>query len=202
LSPPPPIDLELLQALKKDPATRSIPVLVVSVMNDAVRGLTLGAAEYLVKPVDAPAVVRTVHRLLDGAAARDPLVLVVDDEPDTAELIRDTLRAEGFRTQVAHHGRQAVELIGRKRPDLVILDIMMPEMSGFQVLEALAADPATANIPVLVLTARGDEQDVQRGLALGARRYMSKPFDVTALVAEVRRHLGSHEPSGERRASL
>jgi signal transduction histidine kinase/DNA-binding response OmpR family regulator len=194
--------LELLQSLKKDPATRTIPVLVVSVMNDAVRGLTLGAAEYLVKPLDAAVVVRTVHRLLDGSPGRDPLVLVVDDEPDTADLIRDTLRAEGFRTQVAHHGRQAVELIGRKRPDLVILDTKMPERSGFLVLEALAADPSTAGIPVLVLTARGDEQDVKRGLALGARRYMSKPFDVTALIAEVRRHLGSQEPTGERRASL
>jgi DNA-binding response OmpR family regulator/two-component sensor histidine kinase len=194
--------LDLLQSLKKDAATRSIPVMVVSVTDDAVRGLTLGAADYLVKPVEGPSVVRSVRRLLDGAGGGDPLVLVVDDEPDTAELIRDTLRTEGFRTQVAHHGRQAVELIGRKRPDLVILDIMMPEMSGFEVLEALRGEPDTAGIPVLVLTARGDEQDMRRGLALGARRYMSKPFDVTALIAEVRRHLRTQEPRGERRASI
>jgi two-component system phosphate regulon response regulator PhoB len=79
---------------------------------------------------------------------------------------------------------------------------MMPEMSGFEVLEALARDENTAGIPVLVLTARGDENDARRGLELGARRYMSKPFDVRALIAEVRRHLGPDAQEGQRRASL
>jgi adenylate cyclase len=193
--------LELLQTLKRDPATARIPVLVISIMNDSMKGLTMGAADYLVKPVDRAAVVSTVRRLLDGAG-REPTVLVVDDEHDTAEMIRDTLRTEGLRTQVAHHGRQALELIARKRPDLVILDIMMPEMSGFEVLEALARDKTTSAIPVVVLTARGDESDARRGLALGAKRYMSKPFDLRALIAEVRRHLGPHAAEGPRRASL
>jgi len=193
--------LELLQVLKRDPATARIPVLVISIMNDAVKGLTMGAADYLVKPVDRAAVVRAVQRLLDGQGEPEPMVLVVDDEHDTAELIRDTLRSEGLRTQVAHDGRQALELIARKRPDLVILDIMMPEMSGFEVLEALARDQATSTIPVLVLTARGDESDVRRGLALGAKRYLSKPFDLRALIGEVRRHLGAPAPES-RRASL
>jgi signal transduction histidine kinase/DNA-binding response OmpR family regulator len=193
--------LELLQTLKRDRATERIPVLVISIMNDSLKGLTMGAADYLVKPVDRAAVVSSVRRLLDGAG-REPTVLVVDDEPDTAELIRDTLRTEGLRTQVAHQGRQALELIARKRPDLVILDIMMPEMSGFEVLEALARDKTTAAIPVLVLTARGDESDARRGLALGAKRYMSKPFDVRALIEEVRRHLGAQAPDDRRRANL
>ncbi|MGH9887961.1 MAG: response regulator, partial [bacterium] len=95
-----------------------------------------------------------------------------------------------------------LEVIGRIRPDLVILDIMMPEMTGFEVLEALSGDESTARIPVVILTARGDEADVQRGLALGARRYMSKPFDVGALIAEVRRHVGNPETEKTRRASL
>jgi signal transduction histidine kinase/DNA-binding response OmpR family regulator len=193
--------LELLQVLKRDAATARIPVLVISIMNDAVKGLTMGAADYLVKPVDRAAVVSSVRRLLDGQPGREPTVLVVDDEHDTAEMIRDTLRGEGLRTQVAHHGRQALELIARKRPDLVILDIMMPEMTGFEVLEALARDETTSAIPVLVLTARGDDSDARRGLALGAKRYMSKPFDLRALIAEVRRHLRPQAPES-RRASL
>jgi DNA-binding response OmpR family regulator len=127
---------------------------------------------------------------------------VVDDEPDGAELIRDTLRAEGLRTLVAHHARQAIELIARKRPDLIVLDLMMPDMSGFEVLEALGRDPATATIPVLVLTPRGDGGDAPRGLALGPRRSMNKAFDVQALIAEVRRHLGGREGEGARRAVL
>jgi DNA-binding response OmpR family regulator len=117
-------------------------------------------------------------------------------------MIRDTLRKEGFRALVAHDGRKGLEVIAARRPDLVILDIMMPEMGGFEVLEALRRDPVLARIPVLVLTARGDEAHVQRGLDLGARRYMSKPFDVGDLMAEVRKHIGNPAPRAERLASL
>lgn len=193
--------LELLKVLKSQASTQHIPVMVVSVMNDALKGLTLGAAEYMVKPVDRGAIVSSVRRLLEGTAGR-PTVLVVDDERDTAELIRETLHSEGFRSLVAHDGREALELIARRRPNVVILDIMMPEMSGFEVLEALQRDRNLSRIPVLVLTARGDEADAQRGLALGARRYLSKPFDVRDLIAEVRRHLGPAVPEEERRVSL
>jgi two-component system, OmpR family, phosphate regulon response regulator PhoB len=142
-----------------------------------------------------------VARLLDGVAQREPSVLVVDDAPEGTELIRDTLRAEGFRTEVAHDAREAIARIARKRPDLIVLDLMMPDRSGFEVLEALGRDPATATIPVLVLTARGETGDDQRGVALGPRR-TSAPFDVGALIAEVRRHLGGREREGARRAVL
>jgi signal transduction histidine kinase/DNA-binding response OmpR family regulator len=182
--------LELLQSLKADPATRKIPVLVVSIVRDTVKALSLGAAECLSKPVDAAEIVPLARRLLEGAPD-DATVLVVDDEADTVDFIRDTLKAEGFRVLVAHDGRQALELLRRRRPDLVLLDIMMPELSGFEVLEALAGDPQTAGIPVVVLTARGDDADAQRSLALGARRYMSKPFQVRDLIAEVQRQVGT-----------
>jgi DNA-binding response OmpR family regulator len=193
--------LELLQSLKADPATHDIPVLVVSIMRDSVKALSLGAAECLSKPVDAGAIVPLVRRLLEGAPD-GATVLVVDDESDTVDFIRDTLKAEGFRIVVAHDGRQALEVLQRRRPDLVLLDIMMPELSGFEVLEALAGDPKTASIPVVVLTARGDDADAQRGLALGARRYMSKPFDVRDLIAEVQRQVGTRgaEEKGGRAA--
>jgi signal transduction histidine kinase/DNA-binding response OmpR family regulator len=194
--------LELLQVLKRQPGTQHIPVMVVSVMNDSLKGLTLGASGYLVKPVQKDELLSTVRRLLEGTSGRRPTVLVVDDERDTAELIRETLRHEGLRPLVAHDGREALEQIARRRPDVVILDIMMPEMSGFEVLEALHRDRNLSRIPVLVLTARGDEEDARRGMALGARRYMSKPFDVGDLVAEVRRHLGPPVPEEERRVSL
>jgi len=192
----------LERSLKTDPATSRIPVLVLSTGNEPLKGLTLGASENLTKPVDRQAVVSAVARLLDGVAEREPIVLVVDDEPGGAELIRDTLRAEGLRTLVAHHARQAIELIARKRPDLIVLDLMMPDMSGFEVLEALGRDPATATIPVLVLTARGDGPDAERRVAVGERRSINRPFDAGALIAEVRRHLGGREREGARRAVL
>jgi signal transduction histidine kinase/DNA-binding response OmpR family regulator len=191
----------LERALAGDPATSRIPVLVLSTRSETVEGLTTGASENLTKPVDGQAVAGAVARLLDGVAEREPTVLVVDDEPEGAQLIQDTLRAEGYRTLVAHHARQATEMIARKRPDLIVLDLMMPDMSGFEVLEALGRDPATATIPVLVLTARGGGPEAQRALALGPRRSMNKPFDVGALIAEVRRQLGGREREGSPRAA-
>jgi DNA-binding response OmpR family regulator len=193
--------LDLLQVLKEDPATRAIPVMMVSVSRDAARGITLGAAEYMVKPLDRLAMAGVVGRLMAGAATDgEPTVLIVDDEHDTAEMLRDTLRTEGYHTMVARSGRQALDLVRRRRPQVIVLDVMMPEMSGFEVLQALNADPATAGIPVLVLTARGDEVDRRRGLALGARSYMRKPFEVRALLEEVRRHVP--HPAEARRVSL
>jgi signal transduction histidine kinase/DNA-binding response OmpR family regulator len=182
--------LDLLATLKSEPATRDIPVLVLSVADETSQALSLGAAECLMKPVERRAVVSTVRRIIDDRGSYEATILVVDDEPDTVDLIRDTLRAEGYRVVVAYNGRRALEIIAKDPPDLMLLDIMMPELSGFEVLEAMAKDETAAAIPVVVLTARGDEVDTRRGLALGARRYMSKPFDLRALIAEVRRHVG------------
>ena len=189
--------LELLRSLKEDPGTRHIPVLVVSITNDGPKALSLGAAECLSKPVDGSAVVSATRRLLERSATAEPTILVVDDEPDTVSLIQTSLADDGFRTLVARDGRQALELIARRRPDLVVLDIMMPHLSGFEVLEAMGKAESTAAIPVVVLTARQDDADARRGLALGAKRYMSKPFDIRALIAEVRKHLGSRAPAAQ-----
>ena len=182
--------LELLASLKREPATRHIPVMVVSVLKDAVKALTMGAAEHMVKPVERAALAASVRRVLAGHPDAEPTVLVVDDDLDTAELVRDTLRVEGFRTVVAHDGRQALDAIERRHPSLVILDLMMPELSGFEVLEALGRGGVTP-VPVLILSGRGDDADVRRCLEMGARKYMSKPFDVRELMTEVRRHLGT-----------
>ncbi len=189
--------LDLLQSLKADPATRLIPVLVVSVTQDGVKALSLGAAEYLAKPVEGAKVVSLVQRLLGGG--EEATVLVVDDERDTLDFIRDTLKAEGLRVLVAHDGRQALEMLSRRTPDLVLLDLMMPDLSGFEVLESLGRAPRTRAIPVVVLTARAGDGDRQRNLALGVRRYMNKPFDVRELIAEVQRQVGpriTHEKGG------
>ncbi|HEX6740146.1 MAG TPA: response regulator [Vicinamibacteria bacterium] len=194
--------LDLLPAFKADPHTRNIPVLVISIMRDALKALSLGAAEHMAKPLDRARLVAAVRGFLSGIEAEEPTVLVVDDEPDTAELVRDTLRHEGLHTVVAHDGRQALDVVDRRRPDLVILDIMMPELSGFEVLEALGRQAETADIPVLILSGRGDDEDVRRALALGARRYMSKPFAVRELITEVRRHLGRVRGEAARRASV
>jgi signal transduction histidine kinase/DNA-binding response OmpR family regulator len=192
--------LDLLRALKQGPETRSIPVLVVSVARHGPKALSLGAAECLLKPVDRSSLIARARRLLAGSPAQAPTILVVDDEPESAATIRDALADEGFRVELAYDGEQALAVLERGRPDLVILDIMMPGLSGFEVLEAMAGGE-DGGVPVVVLTARGDEVDERRGREAGARKYSSKPFDVRALLAEVRRQVGGGRGEGARESA-
>lgn len=112
-------------------------------------------------------------------------VQIVEDSPDIAELIRHYLTRAGHETTTVASGREA--LIGARKspPDLVVLDVMLPGMDGMQVCQALRGEPATANVPILMLTARGEEADRVRGLELGADDYVTKPFSPKELVARV-----------------
>ena len=128
-------------------------------------------------------------------------MLVIDDESRIVELVRSLL--EGEHEVVGEtSAKKALEILTKDKFDAILCDLMMPELSGFEVLEALSRDPKTSGIPVVVLTARGGDTDQQRGLALGARRYMNKPFDVRDLIAEVQRQVGSRaaEEKGGRAA--
>jgi two-component system OmpR family response regulator len=111
-------------------------------------------------------------------------VVVVDDEPSIAELVATVLRYEGFEVRVADNGRAALKAVREQEPDLVILDIMLPDLDGFEVHKRLAADGFS--IPVLYLTARDSTQDKVRGLTAGADDYVTKPFSLEELVARVR----------------
>lgn len=106
----------------------------------------------------------------------DKNIVIVDDEFDMAQLLKMDLEMEHYQVAFALNGRKALELINKVHPDLVLLDIAMPEMDGYQVLEKLKANESTKTIPVIMLTARGLEQDIQRGLKLGADDYIVKPF--------------------------
>jgi two-component system, OmpR family, phosphate regulon response regulator PhoB len=113
-------------------------------------------------------------------------VLVVDDEPDIVALVAYHLAKEGYRVSTASDGAEAVAAARQERPALVVLDLMLPGMSGFEVLEQLRAHEATKEIAVLMLTARKEEPDRIRGLALGADDYLTKPFSAPELVLRVR----------------
>jgi diguanylate cyclase (GGDEF)-like protein len=114
------------------------------------------------------------------------LVLVVDDDPDIARFIELNLSFEGFDVAVSHDGHDAREQISRRRPDLVLLDVMMPRVDGVELCRQLRADPLTAGIPVIMLTAKGLSADKVVGLTAGADDYVVKPFDTLELVARVR----------------
>ena len=113
-------------------------------------------------------------------------VLVVDDDTDIARFIEINLRLEGFDVRVAHDGEQAEHSIDEETPDLVLLDVMMPKVDGVELCRRLRANPATANLPVIMLTAKSLSADKVVGLTAGADDYIIKPFDTLELVARVR----------------
>ena len=113
-------------------------------------------------------------------------VLVVEDDEDIAALIARYLRKAGYHAEVLHSGADVLSGVRRHPPDLLILDLMLPGASGLQICSALRAEPGTATIPVIMLTARGEEADRVLGLELGADDYVTKPFSPNELVARVR----------------
>ncbi len=113
-------------------------------------------------------------------------VLVVDDEPAVRRLVMKALESDGYFFTEASNGRDALRMIGEQMPDLVLLDLLMPELGGLEVLKALRANPKTAGLPVLVITAHADEGSVREGFDVGATDYLAKPFSIPQLSARVR----------------
>jgi DNA-binding response OmpR family regulator len=120
-------------------------------------------------------------------------VLVVDDDPLLVRLVRSALTAEGLEVAGAANGAEALLAVEAQHPDLVVLDVAMPVLDGFETLRALRAKPATASLPVIMLTARRSDADVTKGWATGADLYITKPFEVQELVLAVKRLLAVTE---------
>ena len=118
-------------------------------------------------------------------------VLIADDEPNIVISLEFLMKREGHAVTIARDGPAALEAIRRERPDLVLLDVMMPGMTGFDVCQAVRADDSLAAVKILLLTAKGRDTDTAKGLALGADGYMTKPFSTKELAARVRELLGS-----------
>lgn len=112
-------------------------------------------------------------------------LLVADDEPNIVISLEYLMKREGYEVLVATDGNQALEVIQREKPALVLLDVMMPGKTGFEVCQAVRADPALAGVRILMLTAKGRDTDISKGLALGANAYMTKPFSTRELVQKV-----------------
>ena len=116
-------------------------------------------------------------------------ILIVDDEEDVLELVRYNLDKNGFRVETATTGEEALIKARAKLPDLVILDLMLPNIDGLEVCKKLKNDSKTQNIPIIMLSAKGEEADIVTGLELGADDYVTKPFSPKVLIARVRRIL-------------
>jgi DNA-binding response OmpR family regulator len=117
-------------------------------------------------------------------------VLLIEDEPNIAEAIRFVLSRDGWDVTTLTDGAEAMAAVGGVRPDIVILDLMLPGLSGLEILEAIRRDPATAALPVLMLTAKGQGRDREAAERAGVSRYMTKPFSNAEMVASVRALVG------------
>ena len=143
---------EVMSRLKEDESTSNIPIVVVSVVDNPELGMALGAIEYFIKPVDAGALIARLQHFV-GKAQGQLKVLIVDDEQANRTWLTKALEPAGFEVVPATGGREAIELAKSEKPDFVVLDLMMPEVTGFDVVEALRADEATRETPIMVLTA-------------------------------------------------
>jgi len=141
---------QLLHDLKADPATRDIPIIVLSIVDNKALGYRLGAFEYLLKPFDR----ETILAALTHIPPQRGRLLVVDDDPQVIDLVRQLLEGEPYEVVAAADGQEALEAIAHQRPDIVLLDLLMPRLDGFAVIEHLRQDPQYRPLPVIVFTAK------------------------------------------------
>lgn len=182
----------VLATLKADPALASIPVIMLSILDEKPLGLSLGASGYLTKPVERSRLVGVVEHLARDAGTR---VLVVEDDEDTRDVVRRTLEQVGCQVTEAENGLIGLERLDEVRPELILLDLMMPELDGFGFLEELRARPGGDEIPVVVITAKDLTDDERMRLNGGVARVLRKDSSLRAeILTGVRQAIGLDPP--------
>jgi len=181
---------EFLERFKHYPEFAGVPVVIVSIVADKNRGLSLGASHVLQKPVDREGLARALASIgfppSQGGPART--ILVIDDDPKAVQLFGAYLIAAGYRVISAYGGLEGIEVARAQRPDLIVLDLMMPEVSGFEVVEALKRDAATAALPIIVVTAKQVTAEDRIRLNHVVKGVMEKAeFNHGRFIGEVRR---------------
>jgi CheY-like chemotaxis protein len=183
---------ELLQKLKADPETAEIPVVVLSIICDEGKSHRFGATGYLEKPIDKAQLLGVIDSLVGSIAS--PVVLVVDDDKAIVELLARTLKKRGYAVMSAYNGREAMAAVAGTTPHAILLDVRMPVMDGYEVLAALKADPATRDIPVVVMSAYQIDRDRADVLKLAAAQ-VCKPFDADEFVTRVESVMSDEDDS-------
>jgi CheY-like chemotaxis protein/anti-sigma regulatory factor (Ser/Thr protein kinase) len=176
----------VLTALKADPMLADIPVVMLTIMNETEMGYVLGASEYLTKPIDRERLTSVLSKYRPG---RDgDVVLLVEDDPATREVLHRTLARQNWAVAEAENGRVALQRLSQQKPALILLDLMMPEMDGFEFLEQLRADEAWRMIPVVVLTSKDLTPQERDRLSGKVERILQKgAYSREALLREVRK---------------
>jgi len=175
---------QVLQALKSMPETRDIPVVITSVIEERELAFNLGAVDYFVKPIDRK---RFQKRIAELGVARREKVLVVDDNPADVRLVASILKAENIETLCAYGGEEGVRMAKENEPSLIVLDILMPDLNGFEVIERLRQDEKTRNIPIIILTMKELAKEELRMLWQTKAIIMKATFSREDFVSEVKR---------------
>jgi DNA-binding response OmpR family regulator len=198
---------EVLRILKEDPRTQTIPVIMLTAVHEiesVIRCLELGVDDYLTKPFNIPFVKSRIAAVLHGRSDRQGegqeagpgpkrRLLIIDDNPMNRDMLSRRLEREGYEVLTADGGREGLDLIANHEIDLVLLDILMPGMDGYQVLRAMKEDGATRHLPVIMLTAVSDVESVKRCIDLGADDYLIKPFNSVLLKSRIAAVIADHE---------
>jgi len=186
-----------LTQVKADPVTREVPVVIVSIIDQKGKGFALGSADYLIKPVQKEDLLRTLSAFsLATKVQMAPVkILAIDDDPKAVELLAAVLQPEGFRVLRAYGGEAGIEVARAEQPDLIILDLLMPEVNGFEVLDRLAQSSVTRRLPVILFTLKQltaeEQQRVQGRIASLAQKEAFNPKEFVELVKEaLQRTLG------------
>jgi DNA-binding response OmpR family regulator len=195
---------EVLRRLKSDPDLRDVPVIIATVVDERGVGLALGAVDYLLKPIDPRALLDRLARHLPPVTPSDrpTSVVAIDDDPVALDVIEATLVPRGYTVQRATSGRQGITLARAEQPDLVICDLLMPDLDGFDVVTELHEDRSTTSIPILVLTAHSvtpSEKARLNGRVLGiAAKTDHGPDSLVGWLARVLPHVDGLDPHGPR----
>jgi signal transduction histidine kinase/DNA-binding response OmpR family regulator len=190
---------QVLHELKADVTTRDIPVVVLSIVDNKELGYRLGAFDYLVKPFDRETILGVLARIAPPLAALHQVrLLVVDDDPHVVDLVRQLLEDEAYQIQSAADGQAALEAISRKPPDIILLDLLMPGLDGFGVIEQLRQTPQHRDIPVIVLTAKTltDAELVQLQQSV-SKVIHKRGLERDALIEELRNALQTYRRKSE-----
>lgn len=179
---------DVLRELKDNPCTADIPVLILSIVQDEESGFRLGAVDYLTKPIEERQLIESIRAILDHKSR----VLIAEDNRETASLLSQILEHYGFLTMVAVDGYETLATARREKPGLILLDLRMPGMDGYEALVRLKQDVETRDIPIIAMSAHAADYRSEREklLSLGAVEFLSKPFTAEQLVVELERVMG------------
>ncbi|MFN8411419.1 MAG: GAF domain-containing protein [Anaerolineales bacterium] len=177
---------QILHDLKSESSTTNIPVILLTIVDKKALGFRLGAAAYLLKPLNPSIVLETLHRIIGDTPRPQKHVLVVDDDPHIADMLYQILPESSFQLNSAEDGEAGLQAIEAQRPDVILLDLMMPKVNGFGVIQALRANPELRNIPIIVISAKELTEEESKMLKESVAFVMKKQgFDGDMLIEEI-----------------